>query len=157
MASLDAACLGQTDGASVCRPHIPRTYVCRVEVMGYRFVRKNGEFNVERKGVGRAVWNDLYHWLIRIQWRYFLLGLFLAYFGINAGFAALYWVQGDCIAGAEPGSFSDAFFFSIQSMATIGYGAMYPKTFAADMLVALESFVGLLFTAISTGQWFGQF
>lgn len=123
----------------------------------FRFIARDGSFNVVRRNAPRAYWNDLYHWLVDIKWRYFIALLALVYFGANAIFALLYMSGGDCIHGARPGSFADAFFFSIQSSSTIGYGAMYPKTTWANTLVALESFTGLLITAVSTGLVFAKF
>ena len=64
---------------------------------------------------------------------------------------------GDSIANARPGSFADAFFFSVQTMASIGYGAMYPKTDYANMVVAIEALVGLMSLAMATGLMFARF
>jgi inward rectifier potassium channel len=79
-----------------------------------------------------------------------------AFLAINAVFAAAYWMTGG-IAGARPGSFWDAFFFSVQTMGTIGYGAMYPTASAANVLVVAESVVGLIVTALATGIVFARF
>src|SRR5438445_256699 len=76
-----------------------------------------------------------------------ILGVYLV---LHAAFAGLFtWTGG--VANAAPGSFKDAFFFSVQTMATIGYGAMFPQSDAAQVLVVIESMVGLVFTAIATG------
>src|SRR5262249_23589165 len=68
-----------------------------------------------------------------------------------------YLLLGHAIANARPGSFSDAFFFSVQTMATIGYGQMAPATFAAHVLVSVEAFVGLVGFAMVTGITFSKF
>ncbi|CAD7703558.1 unnamed protein product [Ostreobium quekettii] len=125
--------------------------------MTYRFVGERGEFNVVRKGISRAFWNDIYHWLIKLSWRYFWLLLVAIYGGVNVLFAILFMLGGDCIHGADPNSFSDHFFFSIQTIATIGYGALYPKTLYADLLVSIEAFLGVVITALSTGLVFAKF
>lgn len=125
--------------------------------MTYRFVGERGEFNVVCKGISRAFWNDLYHWLIKLRWRYFWLLLVAIYGGVNVLFSFLFMLGGDCIHGADPGSFSDHFFFSIQTLATIGYGALYPKTLYANLLVSVEAFLGLVITALSTGLVFAKF
>src|SRR5204863_9261444 len=78
------------------------------------------------------------------------------YFALNAAFAALYMAVGG-IANARPGSFADAFFFSIQTMGTIGYGGMMPASRAANLVVSVESVVGLLVTALATGLVFSKF
>lgn len=99
---------------------------------------------------------DLYHWLLTVRW-WVVLGLVgLAYLLLNALFAAAYLATGG-VAGAAPGSFLDAFFFSVQTLATIGYGAMYPTSRAAHAVVTVESLAGLLVTALATGLVFVRF
>ncbi|HHP7232135.1 MAG TPA: ion channel [Xenococcaceae cyanobacterium] len=79
------------------------------------------------------------------------------YLLINTLFALAYLTTKDGIANAKPGSFSDAFFFSVQSLSTIGYGAMYPQTIYAQILVTFEVLVGLLLVAMMTGLIFARF
>lgn len=99
---------------------------------------------------------DFYHALLQMPW----LGTFAVISGLyllaNAAFALGYYFTGG-IAHAAPGSFSDDFFFSVQTMGTIGYGAMYPESVSANILVVAESIVGLLITALSTGLVFAKF
>jgi inward rectifier potassium channel len=102
-------------------------------------------------------WQDLYHWLLTLPWFSFFLLIAGVYIGTNLLFALAYLADGNAIANAQPGSLPDAFFFSIQTMATIGYGAMYPKTPYAHVLVAIESLVGLLGVAMATGLMFARF
>lgn len=83
-----------------------------------------------------------------------ILGAFL--FG-NVIFACLFLLLGNAIENARPGSFFDAFFFSVQTMATIGYGQMRPVGFAANMLTAFEAFFGLLIFAFAAGLVFAKF
>ncbi len=98
---------------------------------------------------------DLYHWLLKAGWVH-VLGLITALFlGVNVLYALAFIVVGG-IANSH-GTFSDAFFFSVQTMGTIGYGAMYPQTMAANVLVTSEAVVGLLVTALSTGLVFQRF
>ncbi len=80
----------------------------------------------------------------------------LGYITANAFFALAYLVGGNGIANARPGNFFDAFFFSIQTMASIGYGAMYPQTLYANILVTIESLLGLMGLAMGTGLAFAQ-
>jgi inward rectifier potassium channel len=99
---------------------------------------------------------DLYHSLLRMSWWGVLsviAGVFLA---MNVVFAAGYTAVGG-ITGARPGSLQDAFFFSVQTMGTIGYGAMYPASTAAHTLVVAESVVGVILTALATGMVFARF
>ncbi len=101
--------------------------------------------------------SDLYHWLLVISWGQFLLLTTLFYLLINIIFALAYLTTKDGIANAKPGSFSDAFFFSVQSLSTIGYGAMSPKTIPAQILVTFEVLVGLLLVSMMTGLIFARF
>ncbi len=91
------------------------------------------------------------------RWSLVLVFIALAYIATNTIFAFLYLLGGDCIIAAQPGSFSDAFFFSVQTMATIGYGAMAPKTMYAHLLVTVEAIVGLFGVALATGVVFAKF
>lgn len=99
---------------------------------------------------------DLYHRSLRASWTATLLGIGVLVMVVNLIFAVGFWLT-DGIAGARPGSFADAFFFSVQTLGTIGYGNHYPNTAAANALVTIESIVGLLVFAISTGLIFAKF
>jgi len=112
---------------------------------------------VIRKGVNRFSWGDLYHLLLVLSWPQFLLAIFGLYIVSNILFAFVYLAGGDCIANARPGSFSDAFFFSVQTMATIGYGGMSPQTSYANAIVTIEALIGLLGVAMVTGLAFARF
>ncbi len=101
--------------------------------------------------------HDLYHWLLSLRWRYFLILTTLFYFSINTLFALAYMTAQDGIANAEEGSFKDAFFFSIQTLSTVGYGSMYPQSLYAQILVTIEIWVGLLLLTILTGLMFTRF
>ena len=104
-----------------------------------------------------AFWRDLYHLLLTMSWVQFL-GLAVGLYWVsNLLFAVAYLLGNDSIANAKPGSLLDAFFFSVQTMATIGYGAMYPKTVYANLLVAIEALIGLLGVAMITGLMFARF
>lgn len=91
------------------------------------------------------------------RWTVVLAFIATVYLLTNTLFAFLYLLGGDCIAAAQPGSFSDAFFFSVQTLATIGYGAMAPKTLYAHVLVTIEAILGLFATALATGMVFAKF
>jgi len=123
-----------------------------------RMVNRDGSFTtVKRKGVSHFSWSDLYHWLLNLSWLKLLLLITLAYFATNSFFALAYLTQPNSIANARTGNFFDAFFFSVQTMATIGYGAMYPKTAYANFLVTIEALFGLLGVSMATGLMFARF
>jgi inward rectifier potassium channel len=127
-----------------------------------RLLNRDGSFNVRRKGL--AFWSSLspYHSLLTISWGKFL-GLMTFYFLLlNALFALAYLA---CGAGALSGTmvehgygaFWQAFFFSVHTFATIGYGNVSPIGMAANFIVVIESFTGLLATALITGLIFARF
>jgi len=122
-----------------------------------RLVDPSGRIQILRIGAAEVRWGDPYHLLLTISWLQFLALTSVVYIAANALFALLYLLGGDGIANADPGSFSDAFFFSVQTMASIGYGAMYPITPWADMLVTIEALTGLLGLAMATGLMFARF
>jgi inward rectifier potassium channel len=122
-----------------------------------RMINPKGGFNIVRKGVSNSYWGDLYHWLLSLSWPKFLALISLGYIVVNALFALAYLAGGNGIENARPGNFLDAFFFSVQTMASIGYGAMFPKTTYAHVLVTIESLIGLMGLAVGTGLMFARF
>ena len=83
----------------------------------------------------RALHKDLYHFILARGWPTFFALVAVTFLGANLLFASLYLAQPGCIAHARPGSFEDAFYFSVQTLATIGYGGMYPVTRYAHIVV----------------------
>jgi len=117
----------------------------------------DGSLPIVRVGTANGYLSDLYHLLLVSSWSRLLLLLGLVFVGSNCLFALAYLLAGDSIQGGRPGSFADAFFFSVQTMATIGYGHMVPRTLWANILVAVESLVSLLGLAVVTGLTFAKF
>lgn len=99
---------------------------------------------------------DAYHSLLRMRWPGVLLTIAVLFLAANAVFAVVYALVGG-IAGARDGSLRDAFFFSVQTIGTVGYGAMYPTSTAANVVVVAESIVGVILTALATGIVFARF
>src|SRR5579864_1779230 len=108
-------------------------------------------------GLRRHWFTDLYHRTLTLSWPgFFALGASV-YVLANIFFAGLYLLQPGSVVHAHPGSFPDAFFFSVQTMATIGYGVMAPATIYANLLMTVETAVGLMFVALTTGLVFARF
>jgi inward rectifier potassium channel len=107
-------------------------------------------------GASSSPFGDLYHRFLWMSWPQTLAVLVLCYLLLNAGFAGAY-LFGGGVQGARPGSLTDAFYFSIQTMGTIGYGAMFPVSQLANTLVTAESITGMLVTALFTGLVFAKF
>jgi inward rectifier potassium channel len=99
---------------------------------------------------------DFYHALLQLRWWATFATISLAFVAINVIFGAAFWLAGG-VAHASRGSFGDAFFFSVQTMATVGYGTMYPESTGANLLVMAESICGVTLTALVTGLVFAKF
>ena len=107
-------------------------------------------------GAPRAPFRDYHHRFLRAPWWLALSAIVALFLALNAGFAGAYLVTGG-IKHARPGSFADAFYFSVQTMGTIGYGDMYPMSQTANWLVVGEAVVSLILTALATGLIFSKF
>jgi inward rectifier potassium channel len=101
--------------------------------------------------------SDLYHFLLTSRWWALLTFLATAYVAVNVLFALAYLALGDVIEHARSGSFADAFFFSVQTMATVGYGNLWPRTTAANVLATVEMILGGMGLALMTGLVFAKF
>ncbi|WP_217433692.1 ion channel [Caulobacter sp. S45] len=121
-----------------------------------RFVARNGQPSIRRVGLQRQRFGDGYHWLMTLSWARFLLLWMGVYLGVIAFFAVLFWLQPGGVAQARPGVLVDNFFFSVQTLGTIGYGDMWPKTVYANVLVTVEAFASLALTAVGTGLIFSR-
>jgi inward rectifier potassium channel len=107
-------------------------------------------------GAPRTTLRDFYHLFLRVPWSVALAAIVGAYLALNLLFALAYLTSGG-VANARPGSLFDAFCFSVQTMGTIGYGAMYPINGAANLIVIAESVTSLIVTAVATGLVFAKF
>jgi inward rectifier potassium channel len=118
---------------------------------------RRSSFDIVQVGLKRHYLGDLYHFLLDTPWPV-LLGLLVLTFATSNALFALAYLAGDhAIENARPGSFSDAFFFSVQTMATIGYGKMAPQTLYANLLVSIEALSGAVGLALTTGLTFAKF
>jgi inward rectifier potassium channel len=99
---------------------------------------------------------DFYHYLLTCSWPSLLVQVAAAFFLLNAAFGVAYYDTGG-IANARKGSFTDVFFFSIETMTTIGYGRLIPVTLTAHILMSLEALSALMGFALITGIAFAKF
>src|SRR5471032_1576418 len=109
------------------------------------------------KGQDKGRFLDFYHNILITSWPVFFAQLAALFLIVNLIFAMLYVVDRGGIANARPGSFADAFFFSVQTLGTLGYGVMAPRTLYANLLVTVESFTGILTISLFTGIIFARF
>lgn len=109
------------------------------------------------RGRKTTPFEDSYHQVLTAPWWRFFLGVVGVFLAANAAFALFYLAAPGSVQGARDGSFEDAFFFSVQTMATIGYGTMAPATLYAHVLVTIEALTGVLGMALVTGLTFAKF
>src|SRR5271157_83394 len=122
-----------------------------------RLVQRERSDRVGAIGLRTPWLGDLYHQLLTLPWWAFLLGLSGVYLGLNVAFALLYLLGDGAIANARPGVFSDAFFFSVETISTIGYGQMSPATPYGNIIMTVEALFGLALIAVSAGLMFARF
>jgi inward rectifier potassium channel len=127
-----------------------------------RFVNQDGTFNTRRLGLGLFSSQNAFYWLITLQPAMFFGLLALTFFLVNVFFGAVYWLCGTTALQASSGvalenPFWRGFFFSVQTLSTIGYGHVAPASVAANIVATVEAFVGLLGVALATGLLFARF
>lgn len=124
-----------------------------------RTINKDGTFNVHRKG-GRSF--NFYLYLIDSTWPKFIAIVLAAYLLVNLLFASLFmWAGIEHLYGEEVntgvGPFLSAFFFSVQTLTTVGYGSIYPKGLWTNIIAGIEAMIGLMGFALATGLLYGRF
>ncbi len=127
-----------------------------------RLLNRDGSFNVYRRGLTFFGRLDAFHALLTMSWRRFFALSFAFYVAINATFAVAFTLCGpEALEGVPqagwPERLPGAFFFSVETFTTVGYGNIAPQSIAADLLVTFEAFIGLLATALVTGIAFARF
>jgi inward rectifier potassium channel len=108
-------------------------------------------------GMPTPLWQDLYHRALGVRWPVFFVSLALLFVLLNTVFATLYMLGDAPIANQFPKGFGGAFFFSVETLATVGYGDMHPQTVYAHWIATLEIFVGMSSIALATGLIFARF
>lgn len=125
-----------------------------------RIVNSDGSFNIIRKGAF-IKWQDSYKYLIEKSWLSFFSLLFGIYIVFNLIFTSVYWICGfENITGIDPSKgseFMQAYFFSVQTFTTVGYGNMAPTGMASQIVSSIEAFIGFLSFSLATGLLYGRF
>jgi inward rectifier potassium channel len=123
----------------------------------HRRAMKVGPLDIAKIGAARFDLRDPYHMALTASWPSFALAVLVLYAAINVLFATLYAAVPGSIGNARPGSILDGFFFSMETLATVGYGQMYPATTYGHVVSVAEIMSGMAFTAIVTGLIFVRF
>lgn len=126
-----------------------------------RLLNRDGSFNVQREGAALFSSKGLYHYSLNISWLSFFFHSLLLYLSLNTLFALAYFFCGkEALLGARHEAslerLQDCFFFSVQTLATIGYGGLSPNGLIPNLLVTAEALVGLLVFAVLTGLFFAR-
>jgi inward rectifier potassium channel len=127
-----------------------------------RVGRVRGEFQmgtsrIRRVGVSPWHWGDIYHWMLTINWTHFYLLVGALYFVTNLVFALAFYAVPGSISNARPGYFPDCVFFSIETLATVGYGYMNPGSTYGHVVASTEILLGMVEVAAVTGLLFARF
>jgi inward rectifier potassium channel len=147
-----AASPAETEQGRPPLDHSPTQPAIR-RIISDRFSRQG----VKAIGLERAPHKDIYHFVLGRTWPTFFLLVAVVFVVTNMLFAWLYLAEPGAVSNVRPGSFEDAFYFSVQTLATIGYGGMAPASRYGHLIVALEAIVGILMVALITGITFTRF
>jgi inward rectifier potassium channel len=118
---------------------------------------KVGQREIFTQGLSREVWHDLFHHFMTVSWPRLFATLASFFLVFDTLFGFLYHLVPGCIANLNPPGFAGAFFFSVETLATVGYGDMHPQTLYGHSVAMAEIFVGLMSLALITGIMFARF
>jgi len=124
--------------------------------IGWRRI-KLGNRTITTEGIAREIFQDLFHYFMTVGWPQVFLGFAAFFLGFDVLFGCLYHLVPGCIANLNPPGFLGAFFFSVETFATVGYGDMHPQTLYGHVVAMVEIFIGLLSLALMTGIVFSRF
>jgi inward rectifier potassium channel len=124
--------------------------------VGRRIVRL-GTREIITEGMVRPIFRDLFHHFMTVSWPRLFATLAVFFFVFDLLFGFLYFLVPGCIANLSPAGFAGDFFFSVETLATVGYGEMHPATFYGHLVAMIEIFVGLMSLALITGLMFARF
>ena len=133
-----------------------RTSFHHPKPVGFRRI-KIGQREVLTQGIARAVFQDLYHYFMTVSWPKTFATIAAFFLVFDVIFGCLYAAVPGCIANLNPPGFLGAFFFSVETLATVGYGDMHPQTLYGHAVAMIEIFVGLMMLALITGLMFARF
>jgi len=118
---------------------------------------KVGAREIITEGIVRPIFQDLFHLFMTVTWPQ-LFAVFAGFFlSFDTLFGLLYYAVPGCIANLNPPGLAGAFFFSVETLATVGYGDMHPQTPYGHTVAMIEIFVGLMSLALITGIMFARF
>jgi inward rectifier potassium channel len=118
---------------------------------------RSGQVEFLKLNLQRWEYRDIYQWLLALKWPEFAALIAGIYIILNLVFAEFYELGSGSIAGLRSGSYADAFFFSVQTLATVGYGHWYPQTLYGHIVTTIEIIVGMFGLAVMTGLIFVRF
>jgi inward rectifier potassium channel len=116
-----------------------------------------GDRDIETRGLADGFWTDLYHRSMTVYWPVFFGTAAAIFVLLNALFGFLYWLGDAPIANVTPDLPLSLFYFSIETLATVGYGDMHPQTDYGHFIATIEIFTGMCFLAVMTGLIFARF
>ncbi|MEO1004164.1 MAG: ion channel [Cyanobacteria bacterium J06638_7] len=132
----------------------------RQQIRSVRLRKQAGVFQAQDLQRWHRHWREPYRFMLAIPWPGFLLAIAGSYLLLNLAFTGLYALDLGGIggvAGAGQATLLDAFFFSVQTLGSIGYGVLHPTSLWVNLVVTVEAFFGLLFIAVTTGLAFARF
>lgn len=122
-----------------------------------RHVATFGHHRFVVEGLSSHAWGDLHHHALTVSWPIFFAGAAAIFVAVNLCFGLFYWLDSGSVAHLAPHDFAHAFFFSVETLATVGYGQMHPQSLYGHAVASVEMFVGLSSIALLTGLTFKRF
>jgi inward rectifier potassium channel len=119
--------------------------------------RTIGRYEFLIRGLPSNVLRDLFHHFMTVSWPRLFVTLAAFFLGFDLLFGLLYHLAPGCIANLNPPGFAGAFFFSVETFATVGYGDMHPQTLYGHLVAMVELFAGVMSLALITGIMFARF
>src|SRR5260370_29018948 len=123
----------------------------------HRRITLDDHRHVVTHGLKAYFWQDIYHIALTVRWPLFFAVVALLFLLLNFGFALLYQLGHHAIANQAPAGLLGAFFFSVETLATVGYGDMHPDTIYGHTIATCEIFAGMSGIALTTGMIFARF